>query len=498
MKKCNFYILTVLLAMCFVGCQNKEYKNIVPKNANVVFAVDLKTLLNDVKIPESAKSKFESLSSLISQETGLQQLSKLFEGENTTGIDWLSPFYIFRSPDVEFGLTLKVSNEDELDALMESLSKQNVVDKTEEKDGLKLTTIMGEVNLAYDSNSLVLMMPKNTAQTKKTLVKLFEQSEDDSFTATDVFEKLDDKNEPFLFYANGTALEDLGLLGLNLPALFSALPEGVRLVDTNLITSASFKNGRTDISYELFSPKKKTQKLLEDVDKKFKKIKGDFIYAPNDFFVWAGAGVEGDNILKLLKNTPDVNQYLTALDRAIDIQAIIKSLKGDLALVIPSLPEDEPEFVITAKTKNQDFLKDVNYWNESMKDYGVRMKENSKNNFTLYADGEELNWGVDGDNVYFASKNSFFKTAFSEKSNKLSQVEDEIKNSIAYAYINLNPLFAALTNEQNLYSGYLKQLSIIDRCCVKVENCRNCTVSIFMDSDENFLTKLLDVIAQSI
>lgn len=498
MNKIKFHFLIILLAVVMVGCQNKEYKNIVPKNANMLVSVDLGSLFKEVEVPQSAKSKLMSLAQMVDKETAGLQLEKLLEGENHTGIDCLSPFYIFRSPEVTLGLTLRVADEDDLEQLMATLEKQNVIEKPVEFEGLKLSSVMGELTLAFDEHSLLLMVPENKAQSKILVRKLFNQSDDDSFIASEKFEKITEKTDPVVWFVNGAAFQDVEQLYSNIPLMLNFLPDGVRPIDVNLIASFSSKKGRADATYELFSLNKKTQKLLEKEDKKFNKINGDFISAPNDFFVWAGAGVEGDNLLKMMKGNSEINPYLTALDRAIDIQAIIKSIKGDMALILPSLPQNDIDFVLTAKTKNTDFLKDVSYWNETMKDYGLKMRENSKNNFTLFVDGEELNWGVEEDNVYFASKNSFFKTAFSEKSSDLSKMEEEITNSIAYVYINLKPLAQKMMDAP--YPPYhimAKQLTLLDKCCFKMENFRNCTVSFFIDSDENFLTKLLDVVAQS-
>lgn len=134
-----------------------------------------------------------------------------------------------------------------------------------------------------------------------------------------------------------------------------------------------------------------------------------------------------------------------------------------------------------------------------MKDYGIKMSENSKNNFTLSlgkdSDGMELNWGVDGDNVYFASKNSFFKSAFSEKSDKLESVRKSITNSIFYAYLNNDGFEKNFSNMLHLKDEGNEQLSNIDSYIFQAKDFCHYTFSICMkDKSKNFIQQMLDVL----
>ena len=90
-----------------------------------------------------------------------------------------------------------------------------------------------------------------------------------------------------------------------------------------------------------------------------------------------------------------------------------------------------------AEIDDDDFLKDVDYWQRSMKDYGMSMTKTIGDNYLLNAGDYAVNWGVDDDNLYFASPAMFAKNSVSQRSTLLQPLKADIKSSLFYAYINM-------------------------------------------------------------
>ena len=404
-------IVFTCITFCMASCSDTpEYQNLIPQNAQVVVSLNLKDILSKTNLPDGAQNQIKALAATQIAGSDLDQIANIIDGKQGVGIDISEPFYFFSSPGVEAALTMKVESQEKLDEFMDLLARQEICDKPKEKDGLKWTELMHEVTVAYNSETLVLLALTSEANAKITIKKLFNQSPDDSFCKTDSYNKLYSKNGEIRFYANG------GLLGSNesvRPLLGSLLPDGVSPEYAEIITDITLGKGRLDLATELFSSNDDVQNHLEKQDKMFEKINGDFIAAPNDFVCWIGADVDGEKFIDRLMGIDGVKGAFAFLERGIDIESILKSIKGDVAFTIPTI-NDTPDFVMTAKTKNTDFLKDVSGWQETMKDFGYSMVENSKNNFSLkkimenYGDLDPLNENGNGLNNNFGYKYFYF------------------------------------------------------------------------------------------
>ena len=101
------------------------------------------------------------------------------------------------------------------------------------------------------------------------------------------------------------------------------------------------------------------------------------------------------------------------------------------------------------------------------------------------------NWGVDKNNVYFASGNSFFKSAFAEKSDKLEIVQKDIKKSILYVYVNMGSLFAKKAENNDNADRF----NIWDYIALSADNYRQYKIEfVLKDKDRDILNILPDLI----
>ena len=491
MKTIKTYFAIVLAALAFVSCSDGGYKNAVPKNADMVVEVNFKSLFNGEELPADVTENLKLIMGQFLSGDDNKDTEQIIDGEKSMGIDFSEPFYIFRSPDVEAAACFKVSDTEDLKNFIATLRDRHLCSAISEKDGKQWATLLDEATMAFDDDVLIICAKKNAAA-KKMVSKMFEAGEEDSFTATGNFKKMESKNSGLVLFANFSEMgadEDM-----DIEDVVGFLLQGVKMSDVNFVLDMQLGKGRLDLNAEIFSDKEDVQKKLEDNSNGLKKISGDFIKAPKDFMVWFGIGADGEKFYNFLNNSEAAKSILVVLERAIDIEKIIKAIDGDLALVVPDVPSIDKDFVLAAKTKNQDFLKDVDYWTIQMQDWKFNMSKVAENEYAIKFDDEsQLKWGVDGNNFFLSSENGDYAKTFANTNAKLDEVASEIKNSVAYLYYDLNPL-ADFMEQNDMSKGMeLDLMRKVERITFSAKDCCNCSFTIALTDKENgFITTVIN------
>ena len=202
MKRFTLYFISALIGILLVSCENTDYKNVIPKNSNFVISLDMKSMFNNIDIPDETFNSFSSLLSLFFTGSDSDKFMAMLKGDENTGIDFASPFYFFISPEIDLGLTFKVDDDDDLDDFFDMLKRSNIAKKPVEQDDIKWSTLFDDINVAYNDKTLTLLVAKNSAQSKKELKKLFDNTEDDSFISSAKYEKMESVDGPLVCFYN--------------------------------------------------------------------------------------------------------------------------------------------------------------------------------------------------------------------------------------------------------------------------------------------------------
>jgi hypothetical protein len=191
---------------CFVfaACTNNEYQIVIPKDATVVASFNLKELFADVDIPEKDMDNLKSLMGAVFNGQDKDKINEMVSGDEPVGIDFSEPIYAFVSEDCMFGLSMKVSSEDDLDNLFDILDRQHLCDKPKEKDSYKWTSIMEDFKVAYNGNTLMICGGMN----EKGMKKMFDNDEENSFMAAPNFEKMNANKAPIQFFTSLKNFQD--------------------------------------------------------------------------------------------------------------------------------------------------------------------------------------------------------------------------------------------------------------------------------------------------
>lgn len=500
-----------VLAYLLLNKKSEDYMNVIPANATFVAAVDVKTIAEDAKLENSAVMKtLDSYIGAVALGKEKKALKDYMKEPEKMGIDFRSPVYAFKTAGEGLGITMKVGDKDTMEEFIACLVKQNLATKATEKDGVMCGTLLEDIAYTYNNSTLLLfasLEKMSAVKNKQMSVELMKLEADDSFCSTKAFDTMcDQKGKDIVIYSN------LGAL----PQSFakkatSFIPKDVKNTDLEVVASIDFEKGRAVLASSVWGKTDKAQALIDEADDNMKKIDGKYLDMPTqNTLVWIGMGAKGEWLLKKMKDSKTTKELLFIVERAIDIEQMIAAVDGDVAVAVPAsaiqnslissvtnkLKKDDSigfDFYAKAEIDNDDFLDDVEDWQKSMKDYGMKMKETGDKEYRLELDGKDVNWGVtDDDDLFIATARAYKKNAKAEKSGLLKEYESEIKDSKVFAIVNLKSIPVKTITFLSGVPEVGKKLSIFKAIIIKSPSADKMEIVIELDNkEENFLKQVL-------
>lgn len=440
MKIIKLFLPLLLIVMLVSSCDKSDYVDAVPKNASLVVEVNMADIADKGGIAES--KLFASVKSNLDYVVSGDDKAKLIElldNPEKMGIDFTVPVYAFTASG-SLGIVARVADEGSFEDFLNILTKQGFAVPPTERDGAKWVSLLDEFDMVYKDDILLITMPlesDGSAMNKRNAAAWISLDEDESFISTEHYERMQEAKGDIIAYFSVN--EYVGKLR-------TLMFKDLHNADVSALASLSFEDGCAKMKASLYGTDDKVKDSIKKCGKNMRKISGQYIDSPmEDFMAWFCCNVDGNWLLPILKSDSDIKSLMFMIERGIDIEQIIKSVDGDLAVVVPKMnPADESDtgfdFMATAQLKNSDFLADVDSWNKSMKDYGLSMLQTGKNQYELLTGDGKVNWGVDGKELYFATENAYKLNAFSGRSALLKNQSDKIKDSRMYLYVNLESL----------------------------------------------------------
>lgn len=495
MKKILFALFAVLF---LASCSKSDYLNVVPANATFVASANLSSLAEKSNFSESSiAGMMEEYMGAVFSGDAKKQMKKYMESPKDMGVDFREPVYVFKTANQCVGMAMKMLDKGDFEDFIKMLQKQNIASKAVDRDGVMTGTFLDDIDYGYDGKTILLLSSLGeggSAVGKRTLAQLFSQKSDDSFVETEAYEECFAGVEKDInIFSNIAALpQDVAI------KIKSLIPNGVRMTDLQFLASVDFQNGKAVLSSQFVGTNDKARKMLKEGDKNFHKIEGRYINMPTkDFLAWGCMGVNGEWLLDKMKQDTETKQTLFLIERGIDIEAMIKAIDGDVAFTFPksfytSLDSKTTDFMVCGQLKNDDFLDDVDYWKEGMKEYGITMQKTGKNEYFLNAPDFKINWGVNDDDLFIGTQNAYQGMANGVKSDALKNYASDIKDCQVFFFVNLSALpltELAMMSGVPALKNAAKQLKAI---VFKVKSSSSMELSIDLNDDkQNFLKALL-------
>lgn len=441
-----FTIFSLVCIALLASCTKGSYTDLVPKDATIVAAVRLDKLVQDADVPNSSLMSYaDDYMGVIANGEDREMLREFMDDPSVIGLDFSEPAYVFATHAKHLGLVLKVDDADRVDAFFEFMHKLQLATKTTSRGHLTWTDLLGDFHVAYDQRALLVLMdaegktPANMLRNHMTA--LFDQDAEDSFGQHPCSEEWAKSPSHIQFYARATALpSDWG------EGVKSLLPQGVRVADVAVKADVQFSSGEAIVNARLTSENESVEEKLGAQTKHTKPIQGAFLnMVPDDFLAFATLGCEGEWLLDLLKSNADTKQRLFLMERAIDIEAILRAVEGDVAVVLPTTYIDHSnDLTAAAQIKSTDFMSDFNYWKQTAKDYHITLSKIADDQYCVSAEGQEILWGIDKSEkpatIYFATSAALRQQAFGRRSSSLAGYHDLMSQSDFFACVNIKPL----------------------------------------------------------
>lgn len=312
-------LVGVVITLTLAGCKGKSATGVIPADANLVVSLDMMKIAEEGDLLNSP---------LFDQASRILQINPL-----EMGIDFTEPLYFFELGDGTIGVAANIFSKDKIDDCLEGYAKKNIAQKPKEKDGLTWSKLFGEIDLAYDDNTLLFIsdLNGNNASAKDIIKGLFSLEENQTFFATDQFKRMTEySRSDIAFFSNLAAVPE------NNRSIFTTiLPENVRLNDVKLVASLDCEDGEMICKENIYSDNPEVQKMIDEQEKSIQKIECTYLdKIPKDAIGVLMAGVHGKELYQQIKSQPKLSRYLTlaGFGTSLDIDKLITDAEGDVML----------------------------------------------------------------------------------------------------------------------------------------------------------------------
>ena len=122
-----------------------------------------------------------------------------------TGVDMTSPVYLFVAPDGSFGACAKVTDDDDVEDLLEALAKSGKASEVKELKDCKYAVVNRNFLVAYNEDALVAVGPilaSDEQKVAKRMLRYLALDPERGIGATDIFKEINNAKSPISLIAS--------------------------------------------------------------------------------------------------------------------------------------------------------------------------------------------------------------------------------------------------------------------------------------------------------
>lgn len=360
MKKSLFprlALMAVVVALVSACSEKKfEYTNVIPANASTVVSINLKSLadkagLNDKENKEAKQKLTDAMKSGMNAAT-FQQVEMIMKDPKKSGIDVSEPLYVFNTATFPTTIIAKVSNEDDLHALLETLEKEKVCQPLTSGDGFQFTQMGNQVLIAYTPSVLILANYSGTTQLEKIkqdIPALLKQTNENSIASSTAFKKMQKMGGDINAMFSPASL--MGSYANMIKA--SDMPYNIDLKDLQMLGSLSFDKGKISMKYENFTENPELQALFDKQKKATRPIENTFLkYFPKSTLMYLSMGINGEEFYNMLLENEQFQKNFS-IAKANEVKELFGTFQKDISAgLINFTMNNAPTFLMYASVKS--------------------------------------------------------------------------------------------------------------------------------------------------
>lgn len=417
------FVLWVLCMIVLNSCSGSDYINAIPASSTALISIDMQKMAEDNHLEDKA---------------GVLKSLLHVDDVSQCGIDISEKLYLFEASDGNLGLCAKVSSESDLEDWLNQLAnKQRLCTKVTERKGYHFAVLKNSWVVGFSDEALLVMGPvvaDAQSELQRQMVRYLKADEEQGVKGRPMFERLDTISSPMAMVAQAQALPEKFVAPFTLGA-----PKNADASQVVIAAEMQIKNGMLRIVGETFSFNQEIDKALKESAGNYRPIKGKYVMSmPDDAMVGVFMNVDGKKFLPMMQSNEGIRQLLLGINSAIDMDNIIRSVDGDMSIVMPSFSDSNLKMTMAAQLAHRKWLADVGYWKESCKK-GTSIADWGKNSF-YYTDGKtSFYFGVTDDLQFFSGSDELLASYSVRKSNHpiAAEIRKEIVGQKLALVVNL-------------------------------------------------------------
>lgn len=348
-RKIGSVLLMAVCTMLMVACSGDDYLNAIPAESTALMAIDA--------------GKIARERGMEGQEQVLKEMLQVDDVADC-GIDLESKIYLFESVEGDLGLCAGVKSRGNLEDWLNQLARNGICRKVTERRGYHFTTLKDLWLVGFSDKAVMIMGPvvaEAQAEKQQQMAKYLDGDEEDGVRNSPLFERLDTIQAPMAMVARAQALPESFVAPFMLGA-----PKGTDASQVIIEARMGIGQGRLEIDGSTFSLNKKVDDALKAASQVFRPITDSYVASmPSEALLGMFVNVDGKRFLPLLQGNEALQALLAGVNTAIDMDNIIRSVDGDMLIVVPSYSGEDLRLTMAAKLAHSYWLSDVGYWKQS-------------------------------------------------------------------------------------------------------------------------------------
>ena len=385
MKKTRFFIIASLMIVLMSACSDNDYLNAIPSKSTAVISIDMSRL--------NGQEQEQNQEHILKTMLHVDDVSKC-------GLDVKEKVYLFETIDGNLGLCAKVADEGDVSNWISELSQQRICSTVTERKGFHFAVLKDSWLVGFSSKALLVMGPvvaEAQAEMQRQMVRYLNADEDAGIKSSKLFAQLDSIDSPMAMVAQVVALPEKFVAPFTLGA-----PKDADASQIVIAAGMDVEDGVLKIAGRTFSFNPSINQALVKSQQVFRPIQGDYVQSmPDDAMAGIFMNVAGSRFLPLVQSNQGLQTLLMGINASIDMDNILRSVDGDMSIVLPTLGADHMQMMMAARLSHAKWLSDVDYWKQSCPKGSTI--GNWKSNAFCYSSGKTcFYFGVTDDKQFFS------------------------------------------------------------------------------------------------
>lgn len=385
MKKTRFFIIASLMIVLMSACSDNDYLNAIPSKSTAVISIDMSRL--------NGQEQEQNQEHILKTMLHVDDVSKC-------GLDVKEKVYLFETIDGNLGLCAKVADEGDVSNWLSELSQQRISSTVTERKDFHFAVLKDSWLVGFSSKALLVMGPvvaEAQAEMQRQMVRYLNADEDAGIKSSKLFAQLDSIDSPMAMVAQAVALPEKFVAPFTLGA-----PKDADASQIVIAAGMDVEDGVLKIAGRTFSFYPSINQALVKSQQVFRPIQGDYVQSmPDDAMAGIFMNVAGSRFLPLVQSNQGLQTLLMGINASIDMDNILRSVDGDMSIVLPTLGADHMQMMMAARLSHAKWLSDVDYWKQSCPKGSTI--GNWKSNAFCYSSGKTcFYFGVTDDKQFFS------------------------------------------------------------------------------------------------